>query len=593
MKWGILCCLCASLSWAAPPIFPLEKVRRGQVGYGYTTFKGNQPEKFPFEVVSVANDFIPGLPIIMVKSDDPRFAISGFWQGMSGSPLYIEDQVACAFSYGFRFNKVALGGCTPLAAMMEEGFGKTRRGPSPTRGRALPLAQWRQLTPAERQPQSVADWLAATKPRPLAAPIHEGATMRASVPLAVAGLSERGFADLAQALNGTGLDPIRTGISHTSGPFAAPDKLVMGGSIGVVMARGDVSISGTGTVSYIDGKRVLAFGHPMFSEGELYLPVTTAHVHMVIPSAQMSYVMASPGKEVGSLVQDRQSTIMADLSLRAPMIPVQIDLAMRGEPTHTLRAEVAANKWLTSQMILSVARSAIDRFAPDRDIASARITGDIAIKGHGTLTVVDAGFDAEGIANALGAMRSLRMISPLLQNPFAPLEIERVHLRIEGGYDIRLAMIKGLELEAPQLVPGRRNYVQVRLETYDGEPRYERVPVDVPMSLAGTVVQLELASGDVAKSDAPMADDIGSMLRVFRSMLPATSFVATIYPPGEGVSVAGNVLLDVPGSAADRLRPITRVQRAQPYAPMLRTVTPTDASLQGTISKLVRIGNKP
>src|ERR1041384_3958752 len=94
----------SSVAAAAPlEIYPLQKVQRGQTGYGMTTFAGNQPERFTFEVVSVVHNFLPKQDIILVKSDDPKMQVSGFWQGMSGSPLYIDDKLACAFSYGFRF----------------------------------------------------------------------------------------------------------------------------------------------------------------------------------------------------------------------------------------------------------------------------------------------------------------------------------------------------------------------------------------------------------------------------------------------------------------------------------------------------------
>ena len=130
-----LACALAVSTWQArpasadaPEIFPLSKVKKGQKGYGMTTFSGTTPERFEFEVVGIAKNFLPKLDIILVKSDDPKMQVSGFWQGMSGSPLYIDGKVACAFSYGFRFNKVPLGGCTPIEAMKKEGLGTPRRG---------------------------------------------------------------------------------------------------------------------------------------------------------------------------------------------------------------------------------------------------------------------------------------------------------------------------------------------------------------------------------------------------------------------------------------------------------------------------------
>ena len=118
----------AARAHASPAVYPLDKVHRGQTGYGMTTMSGDTPERFTFEVVSVVHNFLPKQDIILVKSDDPKLQITGFWQGMSGSPLYIDDKLVCAFSYGFRFNKVALGGCTPIEYMKKEGLDTYRRG---------------------------------------------------------------------------------------------------------------------------------------------------------------------------------------------------------------------------------------------------------------------------------------------------------------------------------------------------------------------------------------------------------------------------------------------------------------------------------
>src|SRR5262245_24022241 len=131
---GVILCV-ASIAHAAPPeVYPLSKVQRGQTGYGMTTMAGTTPERFTFEVVSVVHNFLAKQDIILVKSSDPKFAVSGFWQGMSGSPLYLDDKILCAFSYGFRFNKMALGGCTPIDYMKKESDAYRRTPVAPVPG---------------------------------------------------------------------------------------------------------------------------------------------------------------------------------------------------------------------------------------------------------------------------------------------------------------------------------------------------------------------------------------------------------------------------------------------------------------------------
>ena len=159
--------------------------------------------------------------------------------------------------------------------------------------------------------------------------------MTASVPLSVSGFSAPAFAELEKMFGGSNLSPMRAGgTGGVSSSETGPSKFEMGGSISVQLIRGDMSAAATGTVSYIEGNNVLAFGHPMFQTGETYAPVATATVHTVVPSAQSAFVLASPIKEIGSLTQDRQSMIMADTSMRHPMVPVDVF-----GPDHVVGAE--------------------------------------------------------------------------------------------------------------------------------------------------------------------------------------------------------------------------------------------------------------
>src|SRR4029453_17451508 len=125
----------------------------------------------------------------------------------------------------------------------------------------------------------------------------------------VSGFSAPAFNQLEKLFGQSNIVPVRAGgTGGTSTGTAAetgPSKFEMGGSIAVQLIRGDMSAAATGTVSYIDGNNILAFGHPMFQTGETYAPVATSTVHTVVPSAQSAFVLASPIKEIGSPSQER------------------------------------------------------------------------------------------------------------------------------------------------------------------------------------------------------------------------------------------------------------------------------------------------
>ncbi len=611
-----LCAAAVIFAFAAPAhagpneIYPLSKVQRGQTGYGMTTFAGTKPERFTFEVVSVVPNFLPKQDIILVKSSDPKLQVSGFWQGSSGSPLYIDDKLVCAFSYGFRFNKIAMGGCTPIDYMKKDGEAYRRR-PAVAIGNGgklvMPVAQsatmadWKRLTPDVDVGAAMAalgpprkSWLLSA---PLPAPVPQpgpvdGQVMTASVPLSVTGFSAPAFNTLSQLFADSALVPVRAGGASGARTENGPKQFVMGGSIAVELIRGDMAAAAVGTVSLLDGDKVLAFGHPMFHAGEFYAPVSTVNVHTIVPSAMSAFVMGSAVNEIGSLVQDRQAAIMADLGMRTPTIPIGITVT-RGAGKHvetgTFSVEILDSKFLTPQLAGATVMNAIQHYLPDRDHVTARVESTVRIKGHEPLTFVDYMYANDGAPSVMGGVRGLRALVPLLLNPYAPVKVERVDVKIDLRFESNFGEIKEIRVPTAELIAGERNYVDVRLTTWNGSDVFERVPVDVPRSLAGSIVQLEITAGDSAKLDAAPPVDLKSLLAAFRRLLPGNVWSATLNPADEGVAVDGKLVRDLPPSAADKLRPVAHTQRVQPYKPIARTVAPASRVIDGAQSMLVRV----
>ena len=602
-----------TLASAGNDIYPLAKVQRGQTGYGVTTFAGTTPERFTFEVVSVVKNFLPKQDIILVKSADPKLQVSGFWQGMSGSPLYIDDKLVCAFSYGFRFNKVAIGGCTPIDYMKKDGAAyrraatvqsSTKGGPRMVYPAAATMSDWRRLTP--RMDAAAAldalgparkSWLlSAPLPAPIPAPaaVDGDQTMSASVPLSVAGFSAPAFGQLERLFAASNVVPVRAGGSAGTGGKVenGPTKFIGGGSIAVELIRGDMSAAAVGTVSLVEGAKVLAFGHPMFQTGETYAPVSTAYVHTVIPSAQSAFVMGTAMNEIGSLVQDRQSAIMADTELRTPTVPIDISIttsAGKHTESGSFKVEVLNNKFFTPSLAGAALMNAINYYLPDRDDVTARVESTVRIKGQQPISFVDYMHANDGASSVMGGVRGLRVLVPLMLNPYAPVAIERVEMKVDLRFEANYGEIKEIKLATPELVPGQRNWLKVLMQTWDGKDVLEDVPVDVPANLAGSIVQLEIAAGDSAKLDAAPPVDLPSLLAAFRKLLPGNVWAVTLLPADEGVAFEGKVVRDLPPSVQDKLHPQTHTQRAQAYKPLVRTVAPSKRVVNGTATTLVRV----
>lgn len=604
---GVLACVASSAQAAPTEIYPLSKVTRGQTGYGMTTFSGSQPTKFTIEVVSVVKNMLPKQDIILIKSDDPKLATTGIWQGMSGSPVFIDDKLVCAISYGWRFNKVTLGGCTPVDYMKKEGDTYRRRpvvgtGPGPKTIKPIvssTVKEWRSIFPNgdigpmfDNSVQKQNWLLSAPLPPATPKPSYDDQTMTASVPLAVSGFSAPAFNKLSTLFADSNFVPMRAGGSTSGKVEGGPTQFHMGTSMAVDLIRGDFSASGICTVTLVEADKVLACGHPIFSAGEFYAPVSTVNVHTVIPSAMSAFVMGSPVKEVGALVQDRQAMVMADTGLRTPMIPMDMTVTItsgKNVTKGTFHTDLLDNKFLTPAVAGASLMNAINYYLPDRDHVTARVDSTVRIKGFEPISFTDYMYASDGAGSVMGSVRGLRVLVPLLNNPFSPVKVERVDINVDLKFESNFGELKEIRVPTTDLVPGQRNMVEVRMTTWNGQDIYEKVPVDVPQSLAGGIVQLEITAGDSAKLDAAPPVDLPSLLAAFRKMLPGNVWSVTIYPADEGIAIDGKLVKDLPPSAQDKLHPQTRTQRATAYKPLARTVAPANRVVEGSSTMLVKV----
>src|SRR6185436_7155916 len=100
-----------------------------------------------------------------------------------------------------------------------------------------------------------------------------------------------GFARIASDLVHAGFLPLQSGGS-SSATAAATAPLQPGSAVGVKLVRGDVDMTATGTVTWVDGDSVYAFGHPLYGLGEVDLPLTEARVETILPSLEQSSKIA-------------------------------------------------------------------------------------------------------------------------------------------------------------------------------------------------------------------------------------------------------------------------------------------------------------
>ena len=561
---------------SAPAILPLSQVRPGMLGEAVTVFQGVKPESFKVRVLSVVPNFLPKQDIILIRAEDPRVASCGIAAGMSGSPVYVDGKLMGAIAYGWSFAKEALAGVTPIESMLA-GRQRPRRPPGDPflvdGGPALMSARLAQLAAAP----ALSDGEPHLQP--------------ASLPLAVSGISDVALRELNEGLRPFGLVPVRAGGAGGKKPTTTfADVMQPGATVGVALIRGDISAAAMGTLTQVEGGTVVAFGHPLLGLGEVDLPLVSGQVHAIVASLASSMKLASPLNEIGAVVQDLPTGIVAELGRHAPWVAVDVMVTARGDKKTSFHTQVALHRRLLPLLAGTVIGSALADAEPDVTDMVVAMTTRLDVRGAGRVEVRDQLFSSEGLSSrVLAQARGLKAVSDLLGNPFEPAVIDRIDVDIRVEYRNDVAEIVSASLPDERVRPGETLPVRVVLRSYAGKEFAEVVPVLVPRALAGKTIKIDVAAGALVRPDVPKPESLRGLMENLGVSYPGKSIVVSVSTPDSGVSLRGRLIPSLPDSALDTLRSSNQTRRADAYRVAERTLHPCDRLVSGRQELTARV----
>jgi hypothetical protein len=159
----------------------------------------------------------------------------------------------------------------------------------------------------------------ATMMRPIATPLSLGGFSPDVAEMLGASFRDYGFMPMAGA-GAAGQIPTQTRAVTSDAPLRP------GSAVGVNIVSGDFNMGATGTVTEVVGNKVYAFGHPFFNLGPIAFPMTKAYIHMLLPSMTSSMKISTLGDVIGTVQQDRATTIAGLTGSGPSTIPVKISL---------------------------------------------------------------------------------------------------------------------------------------------------------------------------------------------------------------------------------------------------------------------------
>ena len=474
---------------AGPAILPLSQVKPGMKGIGKSVFAGQTIQEFNVEIIGILENVQPKQNWILARLTGQGLENTGVVAGMSGSPVYIDGKIIGSVSFSYAFSKEAIAGITPIEEMLAIGGQKV----PPRAGVSQPVNWLNMSATLEQLGSAYLNW---------SQEVGETASFDRSlvpikVPLVFSGFSTRAFNSFKSKLAGDNFQPVlgsRMAAGQTLNlTIPPPPAISEGQAVGVQLMGGDLDLTAVGTVTYVDGEKILAFGHSFYNLGAVDYGLTRAEILTVVPSLESSFKLATTGELIGRVSQDRTTGVLGEIGRYPRYVSVNIEIQDNLIRKKQFKLKVVNDPILTPALLNAGLSTLIG--------AEERSYGDLSLDFEASF-VLERGqivhledLFSGNFDNPTTSLSSLvAAVSYLLNNnEFQPVKISQIDLKIRSVEEIRQASLEKVLLDKYAVAPGELVTARVYFRTFNNEVKTEEVEFTVPPLPAGSEVELVVA----------------------------------------------------------------------------------------------------
>ena len=468
---------------------PLDQVKAGQKGKGRTVFVENKIEEFDVDILGVLYNYQPRRNVILARLRGKNLETTGVVAGMSGSPVYIDGKLIGAIAFGFPYAKEAIAGITPIGEMLAISTEKAKSS-------SFPSARL-SFAPSLRMEDIFEIWkdgFAAQQDF-----IAAGQACRfLKIPLLFSGFSSNAVEKARPFLSRMGFYPVLSGQAGQAvekRPSPEP-ALREGDPVTVQLISGDMDMSALGTVTYVDGNKILAFGHPLYNMGPVDYAMTRATVMTIVPALDNSFKLAATGNLIGAFTQDRTSGALGEIGRTPRMIPINVRLIGDSLDLKEFKFQVINDRILSPLLANLSLVSLLGSEGRSNGDLSLELDGDIYLDNKQSVHLEDLysgnfGASTQDLSGILTAVIYL-----LINNEFKDVGIFRIDLNIRASEQPKFAYLERVWLDKYEASPGEAIDIKVYFRSFRGESVVEEVGILAPRLPAGS--EFQLVVGDAA-----------------------------------------------------------------------------------------------
>ena len=503
---------------ALPEIIGLKELQPGMWGTGYTVIDASgEIRPFDVQVVGILGDNSKmSAKRILVNLSGPLIEeTGGAISGMSGSPIYFNGRLAGALSAGYKdmypTQRIML---TPIEDMLKiwdypdtrnktrmpqldlaqmkaerEKFqadqeAKAKEGKEPAEEKAAEEAaaqseEHEEQAGAEAQDEETATDEEAEVESGSEAPLEHKTTYFAS------GFGAQGLKMLQSKMSPLGIqvDYDNTWDNGVSMMSVRPNAVLQpGSSVGVAMSIGDFTFGSMGTVTAVDGNRVLAFGHSYTHRGNVNYFMTDADVISTIHGPTSGMKLGNVQGIIGRVNQDRQDGIGGILGQFPQTVPVIVTVHDKDTGREiTYNTMVAYDEEVLAALAPVVVYSSINTTLDRQDASTASLQFSLrsSYGKDGLISRRNMFYDDGDVAKV--AVTELNdILAVILGNK--EKEADMLDLKVDVTIDKgrKTATLVSAVPSKQEVVPGEEITFDTTIKPYRGEKIKLSVPYKVP-----------------------------------------------------------------------------------------------------------------
>ena len=428
----------------------------------------------------------------------------GVLQGMSGSPVYIDGKLVGALAAGLKEMSPYTFFITPIESMLPLWSMPDPKAVNKYQQVNLKVPEEKSeadVTVEEvKEVEEVGDTKTNVEVPSVESPIADTNETKLSseqLPtLYLDGFDSNGIQYLSNNLDINNFYAASANNSETKIDYNA--KLEPGSPVGVAVVYGDFSVGATGTVTAVDGKKILGFGHSFTHAGNVNFFMTDASIIGSVSGENGSGVkVANVGNIIGRINQDRDAGIAGILGSFPSVVPITVKINDKSlGKSEVYNASIAYNENLIPRLGAAIAYTALSKTADS--LAESTVDVNFTIKTNvlqsGKLERANTFYNTADVGQ-VAVMELMQALNLVCSNTSAESDIFGINVDMSLDNERRTASLVSAVPNKLKVKPGETVDLTVTLQPYRKKSETLIVPYTVPITMKEGPLTLDIHGG--------------------------------------------------------------------------------------------------